>query len=84
MCGQERSSGNPELETKPGFRMSLMFSTTFVGRSRIPVGQAHKRFQGQAELLSRREEINEIHFHGRRVSQNEAWVSASDSCDIPP
>ena len=23
-CGQERSSGNPELETKPGFRMSLM------------------------------------------------------------
>ena len=23
-CGQERSSGNPELKTKPGFRMSLM------------------------------------------------------------
>ena len=25
-CGQERSSDNPELETKPGFRMSLMMS----------------------------------------------------------
>ena len=28
-CGQERSSGNPELETKPGFRMSLMERSEF-------------------------------------------------------
>ena len=30
-CGPERSSGNPELKTKPGFRMSLMKAIRFIG-----------------------------------------------------
>ena len=37
-CGPESSSGNPELETKPGFRMSLMCSCICLS---VPLSFSH-------------------------------------------